>query len=62
MGLSLKALCVVMAMLTAILLQPIDGALSSLIQGEIWWLSADPILSHFGPKYTKQAKTSFKPP
>ena len=27
-GLSLKALCVVMAMLTAILLQPIDGALS----------------------------------
>lgn len=62
MGLSLKALCVVMAMLMAILLQPIDGALSSLFQGEIWWLSADPILSRFGPKYTKQAKTSFKPP
>ena len=61
-GLSLKALCVVMAMLTAILLQPIDEALSSLFQGEIWWLSADPILSCFGPKYTKQAKTSFEPP
>ena len=39
-GLSLKALCVamamLMAMLMAILVQPIDGVLLSLFQGEIW--------------------------
>ena len=52
-GLSLKALCVAMAKVMAILLQPIDGALLSLFQGEIWWLSPDPTLSCFGPKYIK---------
>lgn len=35
-GLPLKALCVAMAMLVAILVQPIDGVLLSLFQGEIW--------------------------
>ena len=34
-GPSPKALCVAMATLIAILLQPIDGALLSLFQGEI---------------------------
>ena len=44
-----KLFCVAMATFMALLLQPIDEALLSLFQGKIWWLSAEPTLSCFGP-------------